>query len=300
MTFESVKRRLSYLIPLFFVKLSMLCRYLRGREVLYLSVALPLQRMKPYNWGDDVSVVLTELISGKTVIPHQFAFFNEKKDNFLCIGSILQWYTNKNSVVWGSGLLENVGISAIPKKILAVRGPLTRAALLSQGIECPDVYGDPALLFPRYYKSEVSKEYKLGVICHFTELRDMELMAKFNTYVKDNKDVLFINISNYGRWNDFIDKVNSCEVIVSSSLHGVIISDAYRVPNIWVKFYEEETEKKDFKFQDYFLSVKKEVSEPQLFLFECPDFYVRLIKEVWTEPDINLDNLLEVCPFGGK
>lgn len=128
----------------------------------------------------------------------------------------------------------------------------------------------------------------------------MELMAKFNTYVKDNKDVLFINISNYGRWNDFIDKVNSCEVIVSSSLHGVIISDAYRVPNIWVKFYEEETEKKDFKFQDYFLSVKKEVSEPQLFLFECPDFYVRLIKEVWTEPDINLDNLLEVCPFGGK
>ena len=52
----------------------------------------------------------------------------------------------------------------MPQKVLAVRGPLSRNYLLENGVDCPDVYGDPALLFPKYYKPHIYKKYKLGII----------------------------------------------------------------------------------------------------------------------------------------
>jgi pyruvyltransferase len=45
----------------------------------------------------------------------------------------------------------------------------------------------------------------------------------------------------------------SCEKIVSSSLHGLILADLYEVPNSWIFF--NNFEKSTFKFSDYYQSL---------------------------------------------
>ena len=46
----------------------------------------------------------------------------------------------------------------------------------------------------------------------------------------------------------------ACEVIVSSSLHGLIIADAYGIPTVWAKF-GNDINGNDFKFYDYYWSL---------------------------------------------
>ena len=93
------------------------------------------------------------------------------------IGSIIESLANKESIIWGSGAMyggEKV-LYEKPKKVLAVRGPLTRKYLLSQGVDCPEVYGDPALLLPKIYNPLIEKKYKLGVIPHNIDFENEHL-----------------------------------------------------------------------------------------------------------------------------
>lgn len=263
---------------------------LLSRKKVWVSYALPRWKKTNYNWGDDVNSVLVNIISSKVVIPYQCSLL--KRKHYLCIGSIIQWYSDENAVIWGSGLLYPVESLKSPKQVLAVRGPLTRECLIKCGISCPPVYGDPALLFPRYYNPIIQKRYKFGIICHVSEINDIK--HKFDL----KNDCLFINIKGYGKWTNFIDQILSCEIILSSSLHGIIISDAYSVPNLWCQFTNYVAENNGFKFKDYYLSVKKNIDKP--FILETSIDICRLeslVKERWSKPIIDLDLLLEVCPF---
>ena len=56
------------------------------------------------------------------------------------------------------------------------------------------------------------------------------------------------------KWEHVVIYIISCKYILSSSLHGLIISDAYNIPNIWLDEYK--LNEGDFKFKDYFLSIK--------------------------------------------
>ena len=245
-----------------------------------------------HNWGDDVSEKLVELITqGKKVIISKYSYNIKKKDEYSCIGSIITWMTTSRSVIWGSGVVyPNSPLSDIPKKVLAVRGPLTRKYLVGKRIDCPEIYGDPALLFPRYYMPKnLNKKYKLGIIPHFRDqdnpiLHELEKMS----------DVLIIDVKNIHPWFLFINQIVQCEHIISSSLHGLIIADAYQVPNLWIEF--DGGEKKKFAFHDYLMSVGHDVSNPyQLTQQFDIDQIISLCK--WQPLDIDLDLLMSVCPF---
>ena len=58
------------------------------------------------------------------------------------------------------------------------------------------------------------------------------------------------------KWQNVINYIYSCKSIVSSSLHGLICSDAYNKPNLWLDQYA--LPEKDFKFKDYFGSQKRD------------------------------------------
>lgn len=245
-------------------------------------------RVVPHNLGDDLNFVLFDS-SGKRFVNYRQTFL-KNKINYLCIGSIIESYADQFSIIWGSGAMHgNAKLKHKPLKVLAVRGPLTRKYLIEQGIDCPEIYGDPALLLPRIYNKEVLKKYKVGIIPHITDLS----LKQVNDLSSDYK---IIRLDKYRLWTDVIDEIRSCEFIVSSSLHGLIISDAYNIPNIWVEFKPLNGGNR-FKFFDYFASVSRSQSYPYQ-IKAASDIHAVLKLDVEYKPiAIDLSPLLDVCPF---
>ena len=121
------------------------------------------------NWGDDVNIPLIRALTGKKCVLRHATLF-DNVENLLCIGSIIEGFTDPYSIIWGSGAMHGRDVmQCSPKTVLAVRGPLTRKDLLSKGIDCPEIYGDPALLLPFFYRPKVKKQYKLGVVPHYAD-----------------------------------------------------------------------------------------------------------------------------------
>jgi pyruvyltransferase len=121
------------------------------------------------------------------------------------------------------------------------------------------VYGDPALLFPQYYQPRVERPYELGIIPHYIDRASPCLAA----YEADDR-VRLIDVTQRNRENkvfSFIDEVCQCQRIASSSLHGLILADAYEIPSLWIEF-SGNVYGGGFKFRDYFLSVNREPMDP--------------------------------------
>jgi len=238
------------------------------------------------NFGDAINKYLVEKLTGKEVIKASPRYSSRK--NYFVIGSILH-KVNAKSIVWGSGFVSRDSkCLSVPHKIHAVRGPLTRELLLHQGISCPDVYGDPALLLPRIYSPQKRDKYKLGIIAHYVD--------KENKWLKNINDenINIIDIENMN-YLEFIDHITSCEMIVSSSLHGLIVADAYSVPSLWVKFSDKVTGG-GFKFLDYFSSVKRNDKNPVI-INEYTTIDTLYNSFLNYKIQIDLDRLLTESPF---
>ena len=249
------------------------------------------------NWGDDINYWFLQELTDKKIFNYSdlMAWMIPKtENNFLTIGSIIESHCKPNSIIWGSGAMKAQHVlQCKPAKVLAVRGPLTRDLLLSKGIDCPEVYGDPALLLCLHYHPKVEKKYKVGVIPHYIDLHN-PLVREF---VSSSDDITLINMENYDEWHDIPDKINECEIILSSSLHGLIISDSYKVPNVWVSFSEGVIGGGEFKFLDYFASVKRNTAKP--IKIKCMADFHEAISEgkEWKSIQFNPKQLIDCCPF---
>lgn len=114
------------------------------------------------NLGDDLNFYILNKLSEKKIFSAQNLLI--KTENILFIGSILQKYITRDSIVWGAGTISaNYIPDTKPKEIRAVRGPLTRSWLLKNGIKCPHIYGDPALLLPLIHKSKEKSNINMGL-----------------------------------------------------------------------------------------------------------------------------------------
>ena len=245
---------------------------------------LPLYYCDSPNWGDALSPVLVSKLSGR---PVKKMLWNHQS-RYFAIGSVLG-NANARAEVWGSGFIwPNEKLAEPPKVIHAVRGPRTRARLLAQGMDCPEIFGDPALLFPYFFNPPVAKKYAVGVIPHFSD--------KGTDWIKrlpPDPAVHLIDVE--GGIEEFVREVKSCELIVSSSLHGLICADAYGVPNMWVRL-SDILWGGSFKFCDYYESVGRETPVPLI-----PDANTPLAEMTRNfrpyTAEINLCPLINACPF---
>lgn len=55
-------------------------------------------------------------------------------------------------------------------------------------------------------------------------------------------------------WRKVIDQITKCRRIISTSLHGLIVAEAYGIPAVWLSDKIPHT-----KYQDYYLSTGREV-----------------------------------------
>lgn len=236
------------------------------------------------NWGDDINYYFIRELTGRSVIS-LFNFRLARRfrfKNFLCIGSLLGMpgYANDKTIVWGAGSFGKLK-GTVPSRICSVRGKLTRDILIGKGIDCPDVYGDPALLLPLVYQPKVgapsstlprregtlfetqnsklkTKRYRLGIIPHIDDLRHPVIEEIREKHVDE---ILIIDLAHYSEWTSVIDQICSCKCILSSSLHGLIVSDAYQVPNCWIEL-SGKLIGGHYKFYDYASSVDRVFDSP--------------------------------------
>ena len=85
-----------------------------------------------------------------------------------------------------------------------------------------------------------------------------------------------------------------CELIASSSLHGLILADTLEIPNYWLRL-NGEVVKDGFKFYDYFSSVQRIEEDSNLNDRVDINSIIRLAHLRRTALD--LENILDVCPF---
>ena len=244
------------------------------------------------NWGDDLNYYFLCKLTGRPVVfYHNFKMAKSMHlRNYLCIGTLLDAvnYSNAQTVVWGSGVSGQERSFVHPDNILAVRGKKTKEFCDRYNVKCPAIFGDPALLLPLVYQpkgrefqdsgslrskaaepsikcqvagsklQEGTPMYRLGIIPHVVDLHHpvIEEIRKVHA-----DEIMIIDLAHYDKWTDVIDKICSCERILSSSLHGIITSDAYGIPNCWIEL-SGKISGGHFKYYDYASSVNRQFDKP--------------------------------------
>ena len=183
------------------------------------------------NFGDLLSSFIFEKITGIKPVFYNISEEKNKYTHYISIGSIIN-YSNSNSIIWGSGTITKKLKKIDFHKVFCVRGPRTRQALLQYYNDIPEKYGDPALLTSLLYKPKNEKRYKIGIIPHIIDYN--EICKKF----ENHNNICVINLSidnNPENFQKTIDEINACNFIFSSSLHGIIIANAYNIPVVRFK-----------------------------------------------------------------
>jgi len=154
---------------------------------------------------------------------------------WVSIGSVLGWFDGFRGTVFGSG---RSGGNAPPPDLThadvrALRGTLTQQ--LVKGGERA-VLGDPALLITDFISPE--PQGGTAVVPHW---QDQDRMR--NLY----PDAEFVDVT--GPVADALTAIGTAERVISSSLHGIVLADAFGLPRMWDYF--DGTQSQGFKFRDY-------------------------------------------------
>jgi len=205
-----------------------------------------------YNLGDYFGVIVVNwMLQRKGLSLDDYV---EKKKHLLTVGSgAVKSY--QNMTIWGSGVERE-----LPQKyrrffqrrwfrkldIRAVRGPKSRDYLMRLGHKVPEVYGDPAILMPLIYNN-------LSDIGNGGDRYDVSIIPQLVTEksIREKYPDAHIISMNTNDYKSVIDQIAQSKLIISSSLHGVILADAYGVPSVWYRGLGKDI---DFKYLDYYAS----------------------------------------------
>jgi len=201
------------------------------------------------NIGDYLSKVIVEKMLDLNNIS-----LNSKVDRtkiLVGIGSLLHKVTN-NATVWGTGINGMIPFDLGEKieniDIRLVRGPVTRKFLIDNNFDCPENYGDPGLALSKLYPMDTVSVNKKRKYLFIPNLFDIQ---KFST-----KNFPFDILSPLTKnWRNFINRIIESECVISTSLHGIVLSESYGVPAVYLDLNSNNGSK--IKFDDYYHGTKR-------------------------------------------
>lgn len=210
------------------------------------------------NFGDRLTPYLLE----KLLPAGEIGFFpvtHRNRARLLVIGTLLQdTYPNRAMMLLGTGLFYEMTRVFKNARAYAVRGPLTRRCL---GLGEETALGDMGIL-ARDVFGEAPRSGKIGILVHHSE-RHLAGLQRF----KNDPGYLYIDVCRDAP--EVVREIASCSAIVSSSLHGLVIADAYHIPNKWLKLSDFPA----FKYNDYFASIGRSGEDSLSFSLEdVPSF----------------------------
>ena len=106
------------------------------------------------------------------------------------------------------------------------------------------------MLLPLIYTPRAEKRFEVGVVPHYVDRDAVRVNDPSVTIIDVRSD-----------WRSVIEQIAECETIPSSSLHGLIVAEAYRIPALWTTI-TDKVAGEGFKFRDYYLSTEREPPEP--------------------------------------
>jgi len=196
------------------------------------------------NFGDYLSPLIVEAVSGK-----QVEYAPLSRADLMAIGTILirerkaRFLGFKRKIhVWGSGCGQEDESFSGRHYYHAVRGAETLRRI--EGNVGPVALGDPGLLAPLLLKKAVAKQYKIGFVPHYVD-KSLPTVVEF---IEKNKEVHFIDV--HKPPIQVIEEIAACEFVISSSMHGLIVADAFKVPNVRIRLSARV--KSELKYGDYY------------------------------------------------
>jgi len=248
---------------------------------------------QPSNFGDWIGPYIFKKIRGYRP-RHSWTRWYNRREVLFTVGSIVRniGYPDR-AVVWGSGVISAKDSFSRPKRTCAVRGPKTRERFKQLGYQCPEIYGDPAILMPFFYRGTNDISHEVGVVPHY--MHYPEAQELFSSYADSVK---LIDVTQ--DVEKVIDDISSCEVLVSSSLHGIVIAHAYGRKAAWVSF-PSPLIGDGIKFIDYAGGVGHEYVYPNTVISDDTSIEeIRRLAHAQHIPDLKLAqrNIAEACPFG--
>lgn len=198
------------------------------------------------NFGDYLSANLVEVFSGRKVVHAAI-----KHADMIAVGSVLnrekkarRWGLPRKLHIWGTGSGSPEYTFSGRHYYHAVRGLKCKEQI--QDLKCQPVMGDPGLLSPWVIRKPTSRKISVGLIPHFCHHNAPEIAALQSMIPKAR----IINV--FSPVKQVLEEIASCDFVLSSSLHGLIVADSFGVPNQWLSL--ERSREWEFKFHDYYSS----------------------------------------------
>jgi pyruvyltransferase len=196
------------------------------------------------NFGDALSPFLLKRFAG---VDCQWASIANA--DVVSAGSLLEhipplW----DGTILGTGKLfgdSRLSLYTYTANILALRGPLS-----ASGIKGDYAIGDPGLLADELVADDVDRrEFDLGIVPHWS---DPALLGRPDWYnPKWRTAIILPSLDPL----EVVRKIGRCKKIVTSSLHGAIVADAWGIPRRIEYTPSMDRDGGSFKFHDYSKSI---------------------------------------------